>query len=80
MASPKPGPAVAARHRLGLETVEDPLLEFRIDAAAGVGDPEQDIVAVSAGAHADDAAFRGEADGIGEEIVQDLLHPLADRR
>ena len=40
------GTAVAARHGLRLEAVEDPFLEFGLDAAAGIGDPQEDVVAV----------------------------------
>ena len=74
------GPAMAAGHRLRLEAVEDALLEFGLDAAPGVGDPEQDVVAVAPRPHAHGAALRREADGIGEQIVEDLPDALAHRR
>ena len=75
MARPRPGPRWPPPV-LGLETLERLFLKFGLDALAGIGDPEQDIVAIAPGSHENFAAGARKTDGIGEKVREDLADPL----
>ena len=70
------GATVAAGNRPRLESVEGPLLEFGLDAAALVGDPELQLPACLLRSHADGGTAIGEADGVGEEVRETQMPSL----
>lgn len=70
----KPGPGVGTRVRMDPgEWLEQGGNLVRGDTTTGVGDGEGDGEGIGGDGEGDESAGRGEADGVGEEIDQDLL-------